>query len=341
MQRVIQQLFGKSSSVREARPPSGGLAPAYVRALQIWSGQVDVSRQQMEDAVVALTERFAGIVDRLDQATSVSHRAAHGDAQAVAADAQQGEQDLLFVVDALKAILLSRQQLAEQIRSIVAHTGQLQQMADEVGMIAFKTNMLALNAAIEAAHAGEAGRGFAVVAHEVRALSDASRQTGKMITEHAGMISSTLAKIATDNDAVAAEDEQAIANSETRISGVLARFRSRAEHMAEAMEAAHEQRAAIKGEVAESLVQLQFQDRVSQILTQVTTTMHEFAQDGAADAGPVARDAPQAAAHAADSDEVAQRRLEKIAEKYTTEEQHRIHQGQEAKSVAPQEITFF
>jgi len=280
----------------------------------------------MEEAVVDLTTRFGGIVSRLDSALL---RDGLGEGDGIANDAKQGQQDLLLVINALKAIQQSRQALANDIRSVVTYTTELRKMADEVGMIAFNTNMLALNAAIEAAHAGESGRGFAVVAHEVRALSDASRQTGKMITEKAGLISETLDRIAQSNESIALEDNQAIVNSEAKISAVLARFSNRTAVMADAMHCAHQQSSEIKEEVAGSLVQLQFQDRVSQIMTQVCSSMQQFQAD------------PQAAATGESHDEISQRRLEKMAESYTTEEQRRIHQGLEAQAVAPQEVTFF
>jgi methyl-accepting chemotaxis protein len=328
MRQLIDQLLGKNAAGPAQSEASAPPLGAYTQALQIWSKQIDVSRQQMEEAVVALSARFAGIVSRLDSALADSHAAASGDTRAVTAEAQQSEQDLLCVIDALKAIQRSRQTLANEIRAVVTYTSELRQMADEVGMIAFKTNMLALNAAIEAAHAGDAGKGFSVVAHEVRALSDASRQTGKMITERAGQITETLANLASNNESVAARDDQAIADSEGKISEVLARFRKRTESMAEAMDAANERSAAIKGEVSESLVQLQFQDRVSQILSQVASSMGELLKHDA--------DAPGAT-----MDELAQRRLAKMSEAYTTDEQRRIHDGQAHKEVTPQEITFF
>ena len=324
MQRLFNQFFG-ATGAREASSTAPLPAGMHAEALRIWSAQIETSRQHMEDAVVDLTTRFAGIVDRLDSALLGASHPHDGDA-GIAADAKQGQQDLLQVIDALKAIQQSRQALAQDIRSVVVYTTELRQMADEVGMIAFKTNMLALNAAIEAAHAGESGRGFAVVAHEVRALSDASRQTGKMITEKAGMISGTLASIASSNESIAVEDNLAIANSEAKITAVLARFRARTAFMSQAMQAAHQQSEEIKSEVAGSLVQLQFQDRVSQILTQVCESMAEFGADSPA---------------AADTDEVSRRRIEKMAESYTTDEQRRIHQGLETQAVAPQEVTFF
>lgn len=295
------------------------------QALEIWAAQIDASRQQMEDAVVSLSTRFAAIVDRLDSALRAGNSS---DTSAATTDAQRAEADLVEVVNSLKAIQKNRQALSHNVRSIVAYIGELRQMADEVGTIAFKTNLLALNAAIEAAHAGESGRGFAVVAHEVRALSDASRQTGRQITEKVSYISETLAKVAETNESITAEDDQAIARSETRIREVLARFRARTESMADAVGQANQQSTEIKSEVAESLVQLQFQDRVSQILSHVTGSMRQFTAAAPGDAST-------------SSDDLARRRLEKMAETYTTDEQRRIHEGLDAKAVEPQQVTFF
>jgi len=92
-----------------------------------------------------------------------------------------GRERLVQVRRDLKEIHASRSGLAEEIRGLRRFTDELHGMAADVGQVVFKTNMLALNAAIEAARAGEAGKGFAVVAQEVRALSQASRETGSQI----------------------------------------------------------------------------------------------------------------------------------------------------------------
>jgi methyl-accepting chemotaxis protein len=162
----------------------------------------------------------------------------------------------------------------------------------------------------------------------VRALSDASRQTGKLITEKVGNISSMLSKVAEANEQIAAKDDQAIANSEAKIRQVLDRFRNRTEEMADAVERANRQRAEIKDEVAESLVQLQFQDRVSQILTQVSSSMRRL--DVASTTSGTVMDA-----------ESARKQLDEMTASYTTEEQRRIHNGLEAQAVEPQQVTFF
>jgi methyl-accepting chemotaxis protein len=295
-------------------------------SLPIWAKQIVSARRQTEDAVVALSARFEGIVNRLDRALG----AAGGDSgtKIIAEDAAEGERHLAEVIQALKLIQQSRDALAQEIRALVSHAEELRKMSSEVESIAFQTNMLALNAAIEAAHAGTVGKGFAVVAQEVRALSEAARNTGKRISGTVGIINTALVKIGTENERVSSRDEQAVTDSQQHIRTVLERFNQRTTNLAQAAQQSQRASEAIKNEVCESLVQLQFQDRVGQILQHVVDSMQQ------AEELPDTADSGSAQEHV-------QRHLDKMARTYTTEEQRRLHRGLESQAIAPQEVTFF
>lgn len=295
-------------------------------ALPIWARQIETARKQTEDAIVSLTARFDGIANRLDAALGTAERP--GGTRAISADADQAALDLGYVMDALKAIQRSRNALADDIRGLVAHTRALQEMSSEVESIAFKTNILALNAAIEAAHSGAAGKGFAVVAQEVRSLSSAARDTGKRISDTVNLINRSLIDIGSTNESVAARDQESVEESEAHIRTVLERFRERTGLLAEAAERSRSESSLIKGEVCESLVQLQFQDRTSQILTQVVNAMTSLARDRGSTE-------PAAAPHSV------QAHLERMAHGYTTEEQRVNHTGGVTPAAAPAEVTFF
>jgi len=295
-----------------------------LEALPIWARQIETSRGHTEDAVVSLSERFSGIAQRLDAALG---REEGIDRQDVSAQMRDSERDLKLVMDALRAIQQSRDALANEIRGLAAYTEDVRSMASEVESIAFQTNVLALNAAIEAAHAGERGKGFAVVAHEVRALSNAARDTGKRITQKITLISEALGKISETNEIVAERDQREVKRSEANIGAVLDRFTQSTSQFAETAQRSMEQSRAIKGEVEESLVQLQFQDRVSQILAQVVSSIGQMTDWAGSDIAP-----PQA-------DE--RQQLTQMLGSYATEEQRRNHQGLAVDAVAPQAVTFF
>lgn len=323
---VLHVLESADGSDSDSGAAQGSQVDGVYGLLPIWSRQVETSRKQTEDAIVALSERFSGIVQRIDAALNTGGT---GSQQTDAhAEAERSRKDLALVVDALKAIQLSRNELVGQIRTLSNYTEELHKMATEVDQIGFRTNILSLNAAIEAAHAGESGKGFAVVATEVRALSNAARDTGKQITKKVGLINDALVQIGRTNEEVAARDDQAVQASDERIRAVIARFENSTAAMAAAAQQSHRESAGIKAEICESLVQLQFQDRVGQILAQVADSMndltHKAANSSSDQAAQLARD------HA-----------DQMLSSYTTEEQKLNHRGIETSEVEQSAVTFF
>jgi methyl-accepting chemotaxis protein len=319
--RSVDEPMDHAALLRASMPPvdvpaDTSLSNAALQSVPIWARQIDTARRQTEDAIVALTARFAGTVSRLDKMLAGQDN--RGSSQQAKEATRDNESDLTLVVDALKAIQQSRDELATEIRMLAGYTDELRKMASDVESIAFQTNMLALNAAIEAAHAGTAGLGFAVVAHEVRNLSTAARDTGKRITQKVGAVSDALMKIGASSERLTERDEKAVKTSEERIQSVLGRFAANAARLEHVAEESRTQSAQIKSEIGDALVQLQFQDRVGQILAQVVATMNGV---GTAKG--------------------AQEHMQNMMRSYTTEEQRRNHQGLATTDVSPQDVTFF
>lgn len=319
----------KASSTADPCIPQQGtveFARACTEALPILAGHIDSSQQQIEAATLSLTDRFLRIVERLDSTLATSAGLTGDGPEGFSATLAAGRRQLDTVVARLKEINAGRDGLAQEIRSLAGYTQDLRRMAAEVGHIAFQTNILALNAAIEAAHAGEVGKGFAVVAHEVRALSQASRETGQHINERVETIGAALEGL-TQRSAVALEQEAgAVAACELQVSEVLARFGVTSLSLGDATHRLREESADIKRELEGSVVQLQFQDRVSQILTHAARSLRELAQHA---------DAP----HGGTGDVA--RLLERIAASYTTEEQHQVHGSRAPTSSAAGAVTYF
>jgi methyl-accepting chemotaxis protein len=304
-----------------------------LETLPIFARQIENVREQTEQAIVALSSRFRGIVTSLDGAVAASQDVSRDGGREFTSAMDDGRQQLLKVIDALTAIRESRAALIGEIRSLGVYTHELQDMAKRVEMIAFNTNMLALNAAIEAAHAGgDVGRGFSVVAQEVRQLATASRETGKVIGRKIAAINESLTHILGANEKVTERENIAVKDSELRINTVLEQFGGMTERLLSSAEQFRRESEVIKEEVMESMVQLQFQDRTGQILAHVSKSIDEL---------PELANSLGATGSAGDARRAAQDYLAEMANSYTTEEQRRIHAGDTAGAVIPQAAEFF
>ncbi|WP_075795839.1 methyl-accepting chemotaxis protein [Massilia putida] len=240
---------------------------------EVWTSHIDASREQMETAVVALVQRFSGIVVRLEQALAAS-----GAARGAAKSAEGGnivdvfaasEKELRSLLDMLAGAAASKQQMLQKIEGLQEVTATLQKMAADVASIAWQTNLLALNAAIEAARAGEAGRGFAVVATEVRMLSNRSAEAGKHIAAQVGRISAAIDITCRAAGDSMREETRAVQASGQMIGNVLGALRGVTDALVASSDLLARESAGIQAEVGDAIVQLQFQDRVSQILSHV------------------------------------------------------------------------
>nr|WP_313740610.1 methyl-accepting chemotaxis protein [Pseudomonas sp.] len=337
VQRAVAQAQADQASAHahDGMAARAQLDEVLLGAMPIWAKQVESSRHQTEEAIVSLADRFTGIATRLQETVQASQHAA-GELDGQAADGAlevlaRSDGELSQVIDSLKATQTSRDQTLAQVRSLTAYTGELRTMAADVAAIAAQTNLLALNAAIEAARAGEAGRGFAVVADAVRSLSSKSSETGQQMSAKVDIINNAITQLVQAASNSADQDSHSVSESEQTIQVVLARFQSITGRLADSADLLKQESHGIRDEMTEVLVNLQFQDRVSQILSHVRDNMHalheHLVQANQAPDQPLGIDARQW--------------LARMETTYATEEQRRLHHGEAAVQPNSQDITFF
>ena len=98
-------------------------------------------------------------------------------ARKTAQASQTGKKSVDESIELMNRIKDQMALIAESIVSLSEQGQTIGEIIAAVNDLAEQSNLLAVNAAIEAAKAGEQGKGFAVVAHEIRSLSEQSKQS--------------------------------------------------------------------------------------------------------------------------------------------------------------------
>lgn len=311
-----------------------GLFPLCQKVLPVWANQIEMARAHTEESVSNLAQRFDALSQRLDAAVIASQGGGMGGDDnsqgGIVSLLQHSQVELGSIIEALSASLGEKERLLHSIESLSSFTDKLSEMAWEVSNIANQTNLLALNAAIQSARAGEAGHGFSVVADEVRKLARLSGGIGKQINETIDSVNEAIEDTLIISKRFAEQDKGTLDKAERIIDHVLGQFTKAAAELTDSAELLRTENTAINDEISEVFVELQFQDRVSQILVLITNDLNKLEQH----------------LHELDGkkDELgfidAEQWLEELTKTYTMEEQLAAHDG--VKNIEHQtNITFF
>jgi methyl-accepting chemotaxis protein len=237
------------------------LFPIFVR-------HIEHSRRLTEESITHLSQTFTGLTQDLEQVITASHAGVDQD-RLIFQQFQESQATLAALIADFENILQREAAMGERVNRLADYGAEMQGMAQGVRAVAGQINLLALNAAIEAARAGEQGRGFAVVADEVRKLAGSSAEMGVRISAKVDELARSLAQTQTQvKDSMRSADEF-VSNAECKVEDVLAGLRQTTETLNRDAAQMRDLGEGIRGQISASLVDLQFQDRMSQVLNHV------------------------------------------------------------------------
>ncbi len=249
--------------------------------LPILSRQIQSSNSQTEESVNELSQAFSGLSSHLEEVISASQNRSEnlGDGSGMINLFSESQSSLQTVIDALEASLSRENSFLNDVQNLSAQAEELNEMAGAVGQIADQINLLALNAAIEAARAGEHGRGFAVVADEVRKLASMSAETGQQMIEKVSNIGEAVNNTLKQTESSIEHNRTAVVDGKQTIESVFARLQDTIETLQDDSSSLRSASEDIRDQISNVLLNFQFQDRVSQILSKVLADMNSLVDD--------------------------------------------------------------
>ena len=302
----------------------GGIGGLVENVTPVWSAHIESSRQTMDSAVTDLATQFARIVTLLDEALTASRGAIGDDGQIF----ESSRRSLAEVVAVLDRVLGQKQRTVAEMHALVEMNDQMKDMTQQVTRIAKQTHLLALNAAIEAARVGEAGQAFGVVAFEVRELADLSGTTGEQIGRIADQVGNAITAALSMATEVAEVEGSLVLDANAKVHSVLEDLMGLVGGLQTSSDQLGHTAEGIKDEIAHSLVQFQFQDRISQTLGHVRDSIDDASMqlaEGRSGLTPL------------DHEDL----LERLKSSYTMVEEHQVHGSGAPVALQEAEITFF
>lgn len=296
---------------------------------EAWSAQIDACRNDGDKTVAELTELFAGIVKRISQMLKqTKDNAGFGkvDEKGVLDTISDSQADVQTVFKDLKYALEAVNDSKDVILAeITMFSASMRDMASNAQHVAMQSRIIALNAEIEAARAGEAGRAFAAVVGEMRQLANQSGENSAAMAKRVTSINEAMARFYSDDADMAKVEKEHVKLAEEMLDVVIERFNKTAVEMGKAIKAMEYESINVRDDISKALVALQFQDRVSQIMTHIADNIIALSRlDEEGD-------------RYFDVD----RWIEEMISRFSVDLEHESLKGRQNAAVSPGELTFF
>lgn len=323
--RTLEQRHGQALAAVEerARAEAERLTSLCGQAAPVWVRQIETVRSEADHEVGELAKVFGELCGKLDRVLGPDGVDGGASPEEILSGLERNGAQLEDLVSALGDLQASRDRI---VREVGVQAAQLRESASDIRQIALNIRMVSLNATIEAARAGAAGRPFGIIVADMRELAARTTEASDQFSRHTDRLQRTLADVFAEQQQAGAH-AVSIRAAEDLVQGVVASSQAMMRQLTQAIGAMEDERRNVRGDISRALVALQFQDRVSQILSHVTRNLEEM-------------QSRIAAGHWHTLDE--RQWLERLASDYSTHEEFTNHAPSPLPAAQPgSAITFF
>ena len=249
-----------------------GLNELCETAFPVWSKQINSTTEILEVEVASISLAISSMAEEITTAMTLCGDVV-GEIVSRTEDCSDGSdvrEKMQAVADALKLTVETRGTLLGDVKTLGPLTSGLESMANDVMEISTQTKLLALNATIEAARAGDAGQGFGVVASEVKALATRSAEIAEAMVNSSENIQEKIRHTQLSADETAEVEVKLVDTSNENMTTILDVHDTTMNNLLVALAELESIDMKYQQSVSDAIIGLQFQDRIGQILNNVS-----------------------------------------------------------------------
>jgi methyl-accepting chemotaxis protein len=314
-----QKILQTKQSLNKNVPGSDNLTQLFDlthRIIKVWSGQISLAQDQGNENIDQLAGNYTQINDKLVKAIKTFQETTKeiNSDNGITHTIEKSELALHKIINVLKDAMIGRAHISNELNNLSATIQKLSQIGDEVTTIASQENSLALNTSNDATKNGEKATRLADVIEKVNVTLQNTLTATQKCTEQDALI---------------------INSVEQTLQRIINDYSSAGENIILSANQLEQESTEVKRAMDVTLISLQFQDRVSQILSHVLADMNKLASHYQQYQLSISQ------GNTIKPIDIEQW-LNNIKETYTTSEQVAVHDGNEIpNNQKNNEVTFF